>query len=162
MAKITANEAGGANVVAFLDMIAWSELGPGLMTPATDDGYRVCVGSTPARPILLTDYTKHPRLRSVAQNSDAAGRYQFMGRYWEHYRDQLGLPDFMPLSQDRWAIQLIRECGALADISAGHLAAGVAKCRSRWASFTGAGYGQREHSLADLQRAYIAAGGKVT
>lgn len=162
MAKITASEAGGGNVVAFLDMTAWSELGPGLMTPATDDGYRVCVGSTPARPILFSDYTKHPRLRSSAQNSDAAGRYQFMGRYWEAYRAQLRLPDFGPLSQDRWAIQLIRECGALADVSAGRLAASVAKCQSRWASFPGAGYGQREHSLADLQRAYIAAGGKVT
>lgn len=47
MAKITASEAGGSNVVAFLDMAAWSELGAALMTAATDDGYRVCVGSTP-------------------------------------------------------------------------------------------------------------------
>lgn len=162
MAKITAHEAGGVNVVAFLDMIAWSELGPGLMTAATDDGYRVCVGSTASRPILFADFAKHPRLRSDAQNSDAAGRYQFMGRYWEHYRDQLRLPDFGPLSQDRWAIQLMRECGALADVVAGRLSAAVAKCRSRWASFPDAGYGQHEHSLADLQRAFIAAGGEVT
>ena len=160
MARITANETGGSNVVAFLDMIAWSELGTGLLTPTTDDGYKVCVGSTPAKPILFTDYSKHPRLRSVAQNSDAAGRYQFMGRYWDAYRRQLGLADFGPLSQDRWAIQLFRECKALDLIKAGKLPDAVTACASRWASLPGAGYNQPEHSLSNLQLAFNRAGGR--
>jgi muramidase (phage lysozyme) len=161
MARITANEAGGSNVVAFLDMIAWSELGSGLLTPATDDGYRVCVGSTPAKPILFQSYAEHPRIRSVSLNSDAAGRYQFMGRYWDAYRRQLGLADFGPLSQDRWAIQLLRECKAIQQIQAGNLSAAIRLCASRWASLPGANYGQHEHTLADLTRAYQKAGGKV-
>lgn len=159
MARITANEAGGVNVCAFLDMIGWSELGYGLMTSATDDGYRVLVGSTDKRPLLFKDYSDHPQIHNSAMNSDAAGRYQEMGHYWSDYQRLLALPDFGPLSQDRWAIQLIRECKALPDIQAGRLTIAVGKCRSRWASFPGAGYNQREHKITDLQRAYLAAGG---
>lgn len=160
MARISASEAGGANVVAFLDMIAWSELGDGLMTAATDDGYRVCVGSTPSAPILMASYATHPRKRYAALNSDAAGRYQFMGRYWDAYRKQLALPDFGPLSQDRWAIQLIRECHALTIVQQGRIPEAVTACASRWASLPGAGYGQPEHSISDLHRAFVRAGGR--
>jgi muramidase (phage lysozyme) len=160
MARITASEAGGTNVLAFLDMIAWSELGPGLLVPASDDGYRVCVGSTPAKPILFDSYAEHPRIRNSLLNSDAAGRYQFMGRYWDAYRRQLKLPDFGPESQDRWAIQLIKECKALDFVKAGQIPQAVTACASRWASFPGAGYQQPEHALSDLQRAFTRAGGR--
>jgi muramidase (phage lysozyme) len=160
MARITATEAGGANVVAFLDMIGWSELGPGLMTAATDDGYRVCVGSTPSKPILFSSYATHPRTRSARMNSDAAGRYQLMGRYWEPYRKQLALPDFGPVSQDKIAIQLIRECHALDLVKAGRIPEAVHACASRWASFPGAGYEQPEHTISDLAGAFTRAGGR--
>lgn len=149
------------NVKAFLDTIAYAEIGPALLK-LSDNGYNVCVGSTAARPILFADYSEHPRLRSEAMNSDAAGRYQFMGRYWEHYRKQLGLPDFGPASQDRWAMQLIRECQALGDIEAGRFRESVMKCRSRWASFPGAGYGQPEKPIDLLLQAYERAGGTVS
>jgi muramidase (phage lysozyme) len=148
------------NLKAFLDMIAWSEIGPQLLAKS-DDGYNVCVGSTPDKPILFTDYSAHPRRRNAALKSDAAGRYQFMGRYWETYKKQLNLPDFSPTSQDRWAVQLIRECRALDDVELGCFEAAVAKCRSRWASLPGAGYGQPENKLADLRMAYQAAGGRI-
>jgi muramidase (phage lysozyme) len=82
-----------------------------------------------------------------------------MGRYWAAYKLQLHLPDFGPLSQDRWAVQLIKECHALDDVLTGHIAIAIGKCRSRWASFPGAGYGQREHTLVALQDAYDRAGG---
>lgn len=148
------------NLKAFLDMIAWSEIGPALLAKS-NDGYNVCVGSTPDHPILFTDYSVHPRRRCEEQDSDAAGRYQFMGRYWKPYQKQLKLLDFTPASQDKWAVQLIRECHALEDVELGHFASAVAKCRSRWASLPGAGYNQRENKLADLQAAYLAAGGKL-
>lgn len=148
------------NLRAFLDMIAFSEIGPGLLR-VSDNGYNVIVGSTPAKPILFSDYSKHPRLYQKAMNSDAAGRYQFMGRYWEFYRNQLNLPDFGPESQDLWAIRLIKECRGLALIERGAFPLAVEACRSRWASFPGAGYSQPEHSLASLTDAYIEAGGEV-
>ena len=148
------------NLAAFLDMIAVSEIGAALLVKS-DNGYNVCVGSTPAQPILFPSYAVHPRRRSDAQNSDAAGRYQFMGRYWEHYKAQLRLPDFGPASQDKWCIALIRECKALEAIEAGRFAEAVRLCRSRWASLPGAGYGQRENKLVDLQAAYQRRGGVV-
>jgi muramidase (phage lysozyme) len=147
-------------LTAFLDMLAWSEIGPDLLAKS-DRGYNVVVGSTPQKPILFASYAAHPRIRSEAFNSDAAGRYQFLGRYWDHYRKQLKLADFSPISQDKWAVQLIRECGALEDIEVGWFDVAVNKCRSRWASLPGAGYGQRENKLADLRAAFVAAGGRV-
>ena len=148
------------NLSAFLDMIAWSEIGPELLAKS-DNGYNVLVGSTPAKPLLFTVYVTHPRIHNVQMNSDAAGRYQFMGKWWKSYQKLLHLPDFGPLSQDKWAIQLIRECKALEDITAGRFERAVSKCSSRWASLPGAGYGQRENDIEKLAAAFKAAGGKV-
>lgn len=147
------------NLKAFLDMIAWSEIGPAMLA-MSDNGYNVLVGSTPGKPLLFDGYATHPQIHNDAMNSDAAGRYQFMGRYWPHYKLQLSLPDFGPQSQDKWAVQLIKECRALDDIETGHIAVAIGKCSSRWASFPGAGYGQHEHDLASLEDAYERAGGK--
>lgn len=146
------------NLRAFLCTIKVSEIGPALLA-LSDDGYNVLVGSTPAKPLLFHDYSTHPMVRNAAMNSDAAGAYQFMGRYWSHYKLQLNLPDFGPESQDRWAVQLIKECHALDDVENGQIAKAIAKCSSRWASFPGAGYGQHENRLDTLQAAYEAAGG---
>lgn len=147
------------NLKAFLDSIAWSEIGPALLAKS-DNGYNVCVGSTPAHPILFQSYVTHPRRHDDATNSDAAGRYQIMGRYYNPYCAQLHLTGFGHDSQDAIAIQMIRECHALDDIEAGRFEDAVYKCRSRWASFPAAGYGQHENKLADMKRAYEAAGGR--
>lgn len=148
------------NMKAFLDMIAYSEIGPKLLS-VTDNGYNVIVGSTPSAPILFKSYASHPMWHNDAMNSDAAGRYQFMGRYWKHYKDQLGLPDFGHDSQDKWAIQLIRECKALDDVEAGRISDAIYKCKSRWASFPMAGYHQRENNMQTLLDAFVSAGGKL-
>jgi muramidase (phage lysozyme) len=148
------------NMKAFLDMIAFSEIGHELLK-VSNNGYDVIVGSTAAKPILFNDYSHHPRSYQPLMNSDAAGRYQFMGVYWEPYRKQLSLPDFGPESQDKWAQQLIRECGAVGMIENGLFPQAVHACRSRWASLPGAGYGQHENALAPLQAVYIEAGGTV-
>ncbi|MBL0563729.1 glycoside hydrolase family 24 protein, partial [Aeromonas hydrophila] len=92
-------------------------------------------------------------------SSTAAGRYQHLSKHWPHYRDQLGLPDFGPASQDTWAIQLIRERKALDDVIKGRIPQAVAKCANIWASLPGAGYGQREHKLADLLAKFTEFGG---
>ena len=160
MARISAAEAGGRNRVAFLDMIAYSEIGPRLLA-ATDDGYNVLVGSTPEKPRLFTSYADHPRVYNVKYDSTAAGRYQILWRYWVSYRQRLGLPDFSPLSQDRYALEQLREQGALLLIDAGRLAAALARVRRIWASLPGAGYGQPEHPLDQLALAYRNAGGTL-
>ncbi|MES2126640.1 MAG: glycoside hydrolase family 104 protein [Pseudomonadota bacterium] len=147
------------NLKAFLDTIAWSEIGAELLAKS-DNGYNVCVGSTAAHPILFSSYVSHPRRHDMATNSDAAGRYQFMGRYWAPYSLQLKLPDFGPASQDRWCVQLIKECHALDDIELGHFDKAVSKC-TRWASFPGSGCGQHENKIEDLRAVFVRAGGVI-
>ena len=84
-----------------------------------------------------------------------------MLRDYAHYRDQLKLPDFGPESQDKWAIQLIKERRALPDIEAGRIESAIAKCRNIWASLPGAGYGQPEHKIEKLIAQYVKYGGKL-
>ncbi len=148
------------NRKAFLDTIAFSEIGPALLE-ASDNGYNVLVGSTPSHPLLFGSYDDHPNILNAACQSTAAGRYQLLHRYYVSYKASLGLPDFSPASQDAIALQQISECHALPDIDAGNFASAVAKCAHIWASLPGAGYGQHENKLALLQAAYVNAGGTV-
>ncbi|WP_301585051.1 glycoside hydrolase family 24 protein [Halomonas alkaliantarctica] len=165
MPVITPAQAGGVNVCAFLDMLAFAEVGkPMLSDPRTDNGYRVIVGSLPGKLILMDGYIDHPRkLVKIRKglSSTAAGRYQQLSRYWNHYRDQLSLPDFGPLSQDRCAIQQIREQKALPLIQEGRIAEAIHRCRNIWASLPGAGYGQHEYSLERLLHEFKRAHGEL-
>lgn len=158
MAEISAEEAGGQNVVAFLDMLAWSEGTDHPRQRSNDRGYDVIVGGE-----LFTSYRDHPRrvvtLPRLGIKSTAAGRYQLLARFWPHYRDLLELDDFGPYSQDLVAIQLIRERRAIGDVKAGRIVPAIEKCRNIWASLPGAGYGQHEHKLAALLAEYKRAGG---
>lgn len=169
MSTVTEESCGVKNMPAFLDMLAVSE---GTSTsPATRcDGYDVIVTGADGKPEVFTDFSTHPfaggrkskAINSKGLTSNAAGRYQFMLKDYAHYRDQLGLPDFGPLSQDRWAIQLIRERrGAIDDIRAGRIGSAIAKVNNLWASLPGAGYGQPEHRIEKLLAAYTAAGGTL-
>nr|WP_298166504.1 glycoside hydrolase family 104 protein [uncultured Pseudomonas sp.] len=152
MARISAADAGGINVLAFLDMLAWSE---GTSTiNASDDGYDVIVGGD-----LFTDYSKHPRklvaLPRYGIKSTAAGRYQFLASTWDAIVRNYGFKGrFIPEAQDLAAIKLLTECGALPYIKAGRIAAAIAEAAPIWASLPGAGYGQREHKLANLLGIY--------
>jgi muramidase (phage lysozyme) len=142
------------NVSAFLQTIRVSEGTSG------SDGYSILVGGG-----HFDSFADHPRrlvyIASIGTNSSAAGAYQILRRTWDGVAAKLSLPDFSPASQDRAAVELIRERGALADVRAGRFADAVTKCRKEWASLPGAGYGQRENSLASLQGAYVNAGGNL-
>lgn len=160
MAKITAKEAGGANVTAFLDMLAWSEGTDSGKRATKDRGYDVIVGGQ-----LFSSYADHPRvlvdLPKLKIKSTAAGRYQLLSRYYDAYKRTLGLRDFTPLSQDLIALQQIRERRALPLIQAGRITEAIKAVSNIWASLPGAGYGQHEHKLADLLAEYRKAGGTV-
>lgn len=161
MAKITEHEAGGLNVVAFLDMLAWSEGTDNGRQPTLNFGYDVIVGGE-----LFSNYADHPRklviLPRLNVKSTAAGRYQLLSRYWDAYRVSLKLiGGFSPENQDRIAIRQIREQRALEDIKAGRIVEAVSKCRNIWASLPNAGYGQHEQSIDNLIRQYVLAGGSV-
>ena len=152
MSKTTGNRG------AFLDAIAWAEIGPALLA-ASDDGYNVLVGGK-----LFTGYQDHPRQLvrlSATLSSTAAGRYQLLSRYFDPYAKQLRLQSFGPAEQDAIALQQIKEQRALPDVDAGRFDLAVAKVRNIWASLPGAGYGQHEHEIGPLRVAFTRAGGML-
>lgn len=151
-----------SNLTAFLDTIAHAEIGP-VMLAASDNGYNIIAGSVPGKMRLFHDYSDHPRKMVKVGNiySTAAGRYQILSRIFDFYRAELHLHDFGPASQDDIAIQLIRECRALSDIEQGLFDSAIHKCRSRWASLPGAGYGQPEKRIDELRRVFTETGGVI-
>jgi muramidase (phage lysozyme) len=144
------------NMIAFLSMIAQSE--GTLSVKGSDNGYNVLVGGT-----LFSSYADHPRKKVYCKKyniwSTAAGRYQILERYYDAYRHMLGLSNFKPDSQDRIAMQLISECGAIDLVNHGHIKDAIKRCGSRWASLPNSGYGQHENSADNLLAYYKESGG---
>lgn len=155
------------NLNAILDTIAFSE-GTSTSSVTKDDGYDVIVSGVTGDETFI-DYSTHPFakgrpskvINSKGLKSSAAGRYQFMLKDYAYYVNKLDLPDFGPESQDRWAIQLIKERKALTLIDQGKFEDVIALIRNLWASLPGAGYGQFEHSINDLKNIYLLKGGKL-
>lgn len=148
------------NLAAFLDMIAFSEGTDNSKQPTMDRGYDVVVGGG-----NFTGYADHPRilveLPRLGIKSTAAGRYQLLARYWDAYSRSLVLKDFSPLSQDKVAIQQIKERKAIQQIERGDFEGAVKSVKNIWASLPGAGYGQHENHILKLAAAYEAAGGVI-
>ena len=142
---------------AFLDMIAHSE---GTDRIGDQNGYNVIVGGQ-----TFDSYADHPNvsiyLPKLKIFSTAAGRYQILHKYWVIYKAQLKLPDFSPDSQDKYAIQVLKEQRAIDDIVKGDVPSAIEKCKGIWASLPGANYGQRESSLDDLLAFYEKARGLI-
>lgn len=163
MARITEKEAGGSNMLAFLDMLAWAE-GTSTSRHTRDDGYDVIVGGIDS-PNTFDNYAGHPNklvtVNKKGLRSTAAGRYQLLFRWWGPYRNMLGLKDFSPVNQDRIAIQQVMERGARVYIKTGDIEEAIKRCSNIWASLPGAGYGQREHRLQDLVEQFKKYGGAV-
>lgn len=145
------------NLRAFLDTISHSE---GTDLFGQNDGYDVIVGGG-----LMDGYADHPKksiyIKSIRSYSTAAGRYQILHRYWEHYKAQLGLPDFGPTSQDKYAVQMFKEQRAYDDVLSGRFDTAIKKCSNIWASFPNAGYGQHENSMRKLRDYYKSRGGNI-
>lgn len=155
------------NTSAFLRMLRRSE------GTAGPNGYRTLFGGA-----LFDGWADHPRVAKQFTDkagrtlwTSAAGAYQAMAvsripsggstrmDTWDRIKARLKLPDFSPASQDAFAVELIREAGALEDVRAGRFDAAVVKVRKIWASLPGAGYSQHENSLEALRTAYVGAGG---
>lgn len=157
------------NMKALLDTLGFSE-GTSTSRATKNNGYDVIVTGIDGKPEIFTDYSTHPFangrapkvINSKGLKSSASGRYQHLVRDWEHYRRLLKLPDFGPASQDAWAIQLIKERGAVALIEAGRFAEAITKISNIWASLPGANYAnQPMHPMAKLQAYYLSVGGKL-
>lgn len=168
MPTITADQAGGLNVGAFMDMIAVSE-GTSTSPITRCDGYDIIVTGVDGRH-RFDDMSCHPFeggrssivINSKGLTSNASGRYQQMLLDWPHYRNLLKLPDFGYVSQDMLCLQHIKECGAVELLQQGNFAGAVAKCNNIWASLAGATYGQPTNTIDMLRAAYILNGGTVS
>jgi muramidase (phage lysozyme) len=171
---LTQDQIAAGNEKAFLMTIRHAE------GTAGANGYRTLFGGS-----LFNSFADHPRIAKQFKSTDkktgkvswlwtsAAGAYQAMAvspttgggstkvDTWDRIKKKLGLTDFSPASQDAFAMELIREAGALADVRAGRFAAAVDKCRGTWASLPGAGYNQPEKSLPELLAVFRSAGGVV-
>lgn len=148
MDMATGIDTSNANLRAFLRAIRYAE------GTAGADGYRMLFGGG-----LFSSFSDHPRVlvEKSGYRSTAAGAYQILSRTWDEVRS--GLPDFSPASQDIAAARLIRRRGALADVYAGRFADAIRKCAKEWASLPGSPYGQPVKTMAQMNSAYMGAGG---
>ena len=80
--------------------------------------------------------------------STAAGAYQLIKPTWVRMRDKLNLPDFSPLSQDRAAVGLLEEIGAIDLIFAGDIEGAIHKASRIWASLPGSTAQQNPKALS--------------
>lgn len=168
-ASANSEDAAQRNIGAFLSVIRYAEGTTGA------GGYRTMFGGG-----LFSGFADHPRIAHQFTDklgrrlwTSAAGAYQFMAisplpsgsstrvDTWDRVKARLGLIDFSPFNQDRAALFLIEEAGALDDVRSGRFDSAVSKVRRIWASLPGAGYNQPEKSLASLQSRFVSAGGEI-
>ncbi|WP_242449022.1 glycoside hydrolase [Burkholderia metallica] len=161
MARIDAATAGGANRVAFLDVVAVNEIGQ-LMLARSDDGYDLLASSTPSRLRFFKrhgeDYAGFPDPDDPSFPAPRAGRYRISGNGWAAYQSASGARDFGPIAQDQFALEQMRVCGALTLIDAGRFAEALACASVTWPSLSGTNADRDAQLLAT----YVRAGGQTS
>jgi len=136
---------------------------------------RVCEGTSGANGYntmftgkTFSGFADHPRIKNTASvkgrpiTSTAAGAYQFLASTWDSVKKALSLKDFSPASQDKAAVLLIQQKGALDDVKAGRIANATRKVSSVWASLPGNKDNQGGKSLEAVQTYYKQGGGTIS
>ena len=143
-----------SNLSAFLRVIREGE------TTQDESAYRMVFGGS-----LLPELKEHPgigrthKIGGKEVTSTAAGAYQFLKGTWEGLQKKLHLPDFSPESQDRAAIQLLKQSGAYDEIQKGNFEEAVSKSNRIWASLPGSPYGQPTITMERARETYEEFGG---
>ena len=121
-------------------------------TQRYDNPYGVAFGGR-----RFSDFSDHPGFSASFRQTDgrtnrstAAGAYQFLGKTWNGVRDQLGLSDFSPQSQDIAALHLIEKRGGLPALVEGNVPGFIQKVNREWASLPGAPYPQPTRSMGQI------------
>ena len=108
------------------------------------------------------DFKDHPRKINCIKYkekdlcSSAAGRYQFLSKTWDRYAESAGVKNFKPLSQDKVAVKILEDEGALELLFEEPmiLEAVIAKINRVWASLPGSPYGQPTRSFEELAEVF--------
>lgn len=98
----------------------------------------------------ITDYSRHPQIIGLVTKegpSTAAGKYQITGTTFKEFAPKAGVTDFSPESQDKLALAIIEQEGALEDIQSGNFRAAVGKLGGRWASLPSSKYSQPTRTM---------------
>jgi muramidase (phage lysozyme) len=85
----------------------------------------------------IQDFSQHPNvigLRTAQGPSRAAGKYQITKGTYDKYAPRLGITDFSPASQDKIALQLLHDSGALKDVLKGKFKSAIEKAGGTWMS----------------------------
>lgn len=85
----------------------------------------------------ITDFSAHPNVVGLVTKqgpSKAAGKYQITKKTYDEYAPKLGIRDFSPESQDKIAVQILHDLGALKDVTQGKFKSAVEKAGNRWMS----------------------------
>jgi muramidase (phage lysozyme) len=154
-------DSGSADINAMIDTIRFSEHGADLLKNS-DDGYDVIVGSTPGHPILFKDYSRHPHILNVALNSTAAGGYQMIFPTWSRIKTKIKAQDMTPPWQDRGAIELLSERGALEALADGDFTSALTRAAAEWASLPASTAGQHTQNIDLLTNYFKSVGGDIS
>jgi muramidase (phage lysozyme) len=128
------------------------------------DGYRTMFTGK----LFNNGFKDHPRITNSATvrgrtiYSTAAGAYQFLTSTWDELARKLRLPDFGPASQDKAAVQLLKQCGALQYVKEGNITEASKRATRIWASLPGNNYNQGGKSLAAVKSYFTKGGGTLT
>jgi lysozyme len=151
------------NLYAFLKLIRVAE---------SQDNYNALVGGGD-----FTDYSDHPAnlgwsgIRLGVGLTTAAGAYQITSTTWDGggwkplrsgVKQELGLTDFSPASQDAAAIALLQRRGAYDLVLAGDFESAIRKLTGEWEAFEKMIDGTYPITLADARNIYQSGGGEFS
>ncbi len=97
----------------------------------------------------------HPRIpvkfNKKGDKSTAAGMYQLLGKTWDEQKKKMGLEDFSPQNQQRAAIGVLKQTGALEHVVKGDFEAAKEKAKKAWASLPGSTIGAKTGQKAQFK-----------
>lgn len=131
-------------VRAYLDLVAWKEVGHSLNADGSPSGYRERNGVPGSRGLMpesaIADNGTLPR-DELRYN---VGRYQMKLVDVEDMRNRYDrrIDDFSPESQDRIAVAKMRDRGVMRELEQGDIRGAIERGGKEWASLPGSPYGQ--------------------
>lgn len=100
----------------------------------------------------LKDHPRTPvKFNKKGDKSTAAGMYQLLGKTWDEQKKKMGLEDFSPQNQQRAAIGVLKQTGALEHVIKGDFEAAKEKAKKAWASLPGSTIGAKTGQKAQFK-----------